>query len=51
MIDRYSQTTAKFELYVAVSPLLPKTAVVSVARAVTRWIKPEEHFLTTAPSF
>ncbi|KAM0791330.1 hypothetical protein ACM66B_005800 [Microbotryomycetes sp. NB124-2] len=43
--------TSKFELYVAVSPLLPKTAVVSVARAVTRWIKPEEHFLMSAPSF
>ncbi|KAK4054502.1 Vacuolar fusion protein mon1 [Microbotryomycetes sp. JL201] len=43
--------TSKFELYVAVSPLLPKTAVVSVARAVTRWIKPEEHFLISAPSF
>ncbi|KAK4056699.1 Vacuolar fusion protein mon1 [Microbotryomycetes sp. JL221] len=43
--------TSKFELYVAVSPLLPKTAVVSVARAVSRWIKPEEHFLLSAPSF
>ncbi|ORY89278.1 vacuolar fusion protein MON1, partial [Leucosporidium creatinivorum] len=44
-------TTSKFELYLAVSPLLPKTAVVSAARAVTRWIKPEELFLTSAPTF
>ncbi|SCZ88089.1 BZ3500_MvSof-1268-A1-R1_Chr2-1g04181 [Microbotryum saponariae] len=47
------QTTSSFELYLAVSPLLPKTAVVSAARAVIKWIKAEENrlFLTSAPSF
>ncbi|SGY20537.1 BQ5605_C016g08087 [Microbotryum silenes-dioicae] len=46
-------TTSSFELYLAVSPLLPKTAVVSAARAVIKWIKAEENrlFLTSAPSF
>ncbi|KAL8276925.1 hypothetical protein RQP46_010653 [Phenoliferia psychrophenolica] len=46
-------TTSTFELYVALSPLLPKTAVVSAARAVSRWVKAQESrlFLTSAPSF
>ncbi|SCV72231.1 BQ2448_4925 [Microbotryum intermedium] len=46
-------TTSSFELYLAVSPLLPKTASVSAARAVIKWVKGEENrlFLTSAPSF
>ncbi|TFK27965.1 DUF254-domain-containing protein [Coprinopsis marcescibilis] len=45
--------TQPFELYVAVSPMLPKTAVVGAANAVTRWIKKEESrlFLRDAPVF
>ncbi|GAA5881996.1 hypothetical protein JCM1840_002092 [Sporobolomyces johnsonii] len=45
--------TAQFELYVATSPLLPHSAVVSAARAVSRWVKNEEErlFLTSSPSF
>jgi len=55
LTDRWcilSQTTSSFELYLAVSPLLPKNAVVSAARAVTRWIKKNEAslFLTSAHS-
>ncbi|KAK4694121.1 vacuolar fusion protein MON1, partial [Phenoliferia sp. Uapishka_3] len=46
-------TSSTFELYVALSPLLPKTAVVSAARAVSKWVKGQESklFLTSAPSF
>ncbi|GAA5939966.1 hypothetical protein JCM1841_000904 [Sporobolomyces salmonicolor] len=45
--------TAQFELYVATSPLLPHSAVVSAARAVSQWVKKEEDrlFLTSSPSF
>ncbi|KAG2010039.1 vacuolar fusion protein MON1 [Coprinopsis cinerea AmutBmut pab1-1] len=45
--------TQPFELYVAVSPMLPKTAVVGAANSVTRWIKKEESrlFLRDAPVF
>ncbi|KAF5338985.1 hypothetical protein D9611_008733 [Ephemerocybe angulata] len=45
--------TQPFELYVAVSPMLPKSAVVGAANAVTRWVKKEESklFLRDAPVF
>ncbi|GJN94002.1 hypothetical protein Rhopal_007065-T1 [Rhodotorula paludigena] len=37
--------TPQFELYLATSPLLPHSAVVSAARAVSRWVKKEEKAL------
>ncbi|KAL1760434.1 vacuolar fusion protein MON1 [Schizophyllum commune] len=45
--------TQPFELYIALSPLLPKTAVINAANAVTRWIRKEETklFLRDAPVF
>lgn len=45
--------TQPFELYIALSPLLPKTAVINAANSVTRWIKREEGklFLKDAPVF
>jgi len=45
--------TQPFELYIAVSPMLPKTAAVGAANAVTRWVKKEESrlFLRDAPVF
>jgi hypothetical protein len=48
-----AQITQPFELYVAVSPMLPKSGVVGAANAVTRWVKKEESrlFLRDAPIF
>lgn len=45
--------TQPFELYMAISPWLPKTAVVAAANSVARWVKKEEHrlFLISAPVF
>ncbi|KDQ62528.1 hypothetical protein JAAARDRAFT_189835 [Jaapia argillacea MUCL 33604] len=45
--------TQPFELYVALSPLLPKSAAVGAANAVARWVKKEEGrlFLRDAPVF
>ncbi|KAH7106907.1 DUF254-domain-containing protein [Auriculariales sp. MPI-PUGE-AT-0066] len=45
--------TQPFELYLALSPRLPKTAVVSAANAVARWARREEPrlFLRDAPVF
>ncbi|KZV70187.1 DUF254-domain-containing protein [Peniophora sp. CONT] len=45
--------TQPFELYMSVSPRLPKTAVIGAANAVARWIKKEEAqlFLRDAPVF
>ncbi|EKM79357.1 hypothetical protein AGABI1DRAFT_74328 [Agaricus bisporus var. burnettii JB137-S8] len=45
--------TQPFELYVAVSPLLPKSAIIGAANAVVRWVKKEESrlFLRDAPVF
>ncbi|KAF9568812.1 DUF254-domain-containing protein [Agrocybe pediades] len=45
--------TQPFELYVALSPLLPKSAAVGAANAVARWVKKEEArlFLRDAPVF
>ncbi|KAI6114397.1 DUF254-domain-containing protein [Pisolithus sp. B1] len=45
--------TQPFELYIVVSPRLPKTAVINAATAVTRWVKKEERnlLLRDAPVF
>ncbi|KIK79892.1 hypothetical protein PAXRUDRAFT_259272 [Paxillus rubicundulus Ve08.2h10] len=45
--------TQLFELYVVLSPRLPKTAVINAANAVARWVKREEGqlFLRDAPVF
>ncbi|KAF9485853.1 DUF254-domain-containing protein [Pholiota conissans] len=45
--------TQPFELYVALSPLLPKSAAVGAANSVARWVKKEEArlFLRDAPVF
>ncbi|KAG7088288.1 hypothetical protein E1B28_012300 [Marasmius oreades] len=45
--------TQPFELYIALSPLLPTTAVVGAANAVARWVKRDENrlFLRDAPVF
>ncbi|KAI5123167.1 hypothetical protein M0805_000869 [Coniferiporia weirii] len=45
--------TQPFELYISVTPNLPKAAVVSAANAVVRWVKKEEArlFLRDAPVF
>ena len=47
------QITQPFEMYIAVSQGLPKTAVISAANAVARWVKKEEGrlFLRDAPIF
>ncbi|EGO23921.1 hypothetical protein SERLADRAFT_470414 [Serpula lacrymans var. lacrymans S7.9] len=45
--------TQPFELYIALSPRIPKSAVIGAANAVVRWIKKEEGrlFLRDAPVF
>ncbi|RPD62325.1 DUF254-domain-containing protein [Lentinus tigrinus ALCF2SS1-7] len=45
--------TQPFELYVALSPRLPKSAAVGAANAIARWVQKEEKqlFLTNAPVF
>ncbi|KAG9034429.1 Vacuolar fusion protein mon1 [Tulasnella sp. JGI-2019a] len=45
--------TTPFELYVALSPKLPKSAAVAAANALTRWVKKGEAelFLRDAPVF
>ncbi|KAF9534492.1 trafficking protein Mon1-domain-containing protein [Crepidotus variabilis] len=45
--------TQPFELYIALSPLLPKSAAVGAANSVARWVKKEEGrlFLKDAPVF
>ena len=50
---RDRQITQPFELYVALSPRLPKSAAVGAANAVARWVKKEEGrlFLWDAPVF
>ena len=47
------QITQPFELYIALSPKLPKSVVVGAANAVARWIRKEEGklFLKDAPVF
>jgi hypothetical protein len=45
--------TQPFEMYIAVSQGLPKSAIISAANAVARWVKKEEGklFLRDAPIF
>ncbi|CAL1713268.1 unnamed protein product [Somion occarium] len=45
--------TQPFELYLAMSPLIPKSAVVNAANAISRWVQKEEKrlFLRDAPVF
>lgn len=47
------QITQPFEVYLALSPRMPKTAIVNAANAVARWVKKEEGrlFLKDAPVF
>lgn len=47
------QITRPYELYLAMSPLLPKSAVVNAANAIARWVQKEEKrlFLRDAPVF
>jgi hypothetical protein len=47
------QITQPFELYVTLSPILPKSAVIGAANAVVKWVKKEESklFLRDAPVF
>ena len=53
LITHVFQITQPFELYISVSPMLPKSAVVSAANSVMRWVKKEEArlFLRDAPVF
>ncbi|KAK7690019.1 hypothetical protein QCA50_006663 [Cerrena zonata] len=45
--------TQPFELYMALSPLIPKSAAVNAANAISRWVQKEEKrlFLRDAPVF
>ncbi|KAJ3557656.1 hypothetical protein NM688_g1358 [Phlebia brevispora] len=45
--------TQPFELYLAMSPLLPKSAIVNAANAIAKWVQKEEKrlFLRDAPVF
>jgi vacuolar fusion protein MON1 len=45
--------TQPFELYLTLSPMLPKSAVIGAANAVAKWVKKEESklFLKDAPTF
>lgn len=47
------QITQPFELYLALSPRLPKTAAIGAANSIARWIQKEEKrlFLRDAPVF
>ena len=47
------QITQPFELYVTLSPILPKSAVIGAANAVVKWVRKEESklFLRDAPVF
>lgn len=47
------QITQSFEIYVALSPKLPKSAAVGAANAVVKWVKTQEGrlFLKDAPVF
>jgi hypothetical protein len=47
------QITQPFELYLALSPMLPKSAIIGAANAVAKWVKKEESklFLRDAPVF
>lgn len=47
------QITQPFEIYLALSPLIPKSAAINAANAIARWVGKEEKrlFLRDAPVF
>lgn len=47
------QITQPFELYLALSPNLPKSAAIGAANSIARWVQKEEKrlFLRDAPVF
>ena len=53
IINRFVQVTRPFELYLALSPRLTKSAAVAAANNVARWVAGEEGkvFLKDAPVF
>lgn len=53
IVPPIEQITRPYELYLAMSPLLPKSAVVNAANAIARWVQKEEKrlFLRDAPVF
>ena len=48
-----AQMTPLFEIYLSVSPLLPKSAALGAANSISRFVKSNEGklFLTSAPAF
>lgn len=52
-LRRSQQITKPYEIYLTMSPLLPKTAVVNAANSIARWVQKEEKrlFLRDAPVF
>ena len=53
VLTTVSQITQPFEVYLALSPRLPKSAIVNAANSVARWVQKEEKrlFLRDAPVF
>lgn len=51
--DSAIQITQPFEMYITLSPWMPKSAAIHAANAVARWVKREESrlFLRDAPVF
>ena len=49
----FAWSTAPFELYLTVSPHLPRNAIISMAKSIVKWVKQEEHrlFIVSAPVF
>ena len=49
----FPQLTQPFELYLSLSPRLPKSAAINAANSVARWVQKEEKqlFLRDAPVF
>jgi vacuolar fusion protein MON1 len=50
---RALQITQPFELYISLSPRLPKSAIINAANSVAKWVKKEDMklFLKDAPVF
>ncbi|UZJ55926.1 hypothetical protein CBS101457_005246 [Exobasidium rhododendri] len=49
----FAWSTQPFEVYLTVSPHLPQTAIVNIAKSIVKWVKQEEHrlFIVSAPVF
>lgn len=49
----FAWSTTNFELYVATSPHLSRTALVAAAKTIVKWVKSHEHtlFLVSTPVF